>query len=104
VSPERLQCCVQFVSAFPSPQEYPILLPALSKHDSGTAGFGSGSVPSCSKPWAPSPSLALPIKLPLNGNILRKQLEIFSLLLHLQNSALFLISGRTLQVPETLKK
>jgi hypothetical protein len=43
--------------------------------------------------------MALPIKLPLNEDILRRQLETSFPPLCFQNPALLLISSRTLQVP-----
>jgi hypothetical protein len=54
---KTLQCCVQFASVF-SPTEAPIPPPAQGNRDIQTAGFCA--VASCSKPWAPSLSLAAP--------------------------------------------
>jgi hypothetical protein len=83
---ERLQCCVQTVClCIPCPLvRAPILPPAWGKHNKQTAGFCAAS--SCSKPEAFSPfpgtqghspkvKMALPIKLPLNEDILRRQRE-----------------------------
>jgi hypothetical protein len=65
---------------------------------------------SCSKPRAPSPftgvRMTLPIKLLLNEDILRRQLETSSLPLCLPKPTFLLISSKSLQVPvpETLEK
>jgi hypothetical protein len=78
---ERLQCCIQTVClCVPCPPEAPILPPAHGKHNKKTVGLCVAS--SCSKHGAsssPSITMELPIKLPLNEDILRRLGETSSL-------------------------